>query len=314
MPKEIKILEAASENGAGVRGASLGPKALLLEARQQNSRVFENRIWEEIPNFNHLYTPDFNTPYAKNIENIYDTLKIHTQKIGEVLADGYFPLILSGDHSNALGTISGIVDHFANDKLGVIWIDAHFDLHTPFTTPSGNLHGMVLGAALGEDNFEYQVNNPAKRTEDLWEKLKKLGAKKIEPKLLPRNLVFIGNRDFEKQELAIVDDYNILNFPPDRIEDLGIDLVLEKALEYLSDCENIYISFDVDSQDPSVSRGTGTPVKDGLTVQQSTQVFKKLFNHPKVVAFEITEINPLLDKGNLMSKSVLKMLESVLEP
>ncbi len=312
MPKEIKILEAASENGAGTRGASLGPKALLLEARQQNVRIFENRIWEEVPNFNHLYTPDFNTPYAKNIGNVHQSLKALTNKVGEVLADGYFPLILSGDHSNALGTISGIVDHFAGDKLGVIWIDAHFDLHTPFTTPSGNLHGMVLGAALGEDNFECQKNNPAKLTEDFWNRIKRLGSKQIEPKLLPANIVFIGNRDFEPEELALVEDYNIPNFPPEKLHELGIEEVIRQALDALSDCQYIYVSYDVDSQDPSISRGTGTPSPDGLSFEQATYVFEHLFHHPKVVAFEITEINPLLDKGNSMAQSVLKLLEKVL--
>ncbi|MBL7812527.1 MAG: arginase [Bacteroidetes bacterium] len=313
MAREIKILEAASENGAGKRGASLGPRAVFLQAREDKCDIFKDRIWETIPNLVLNLQPEFNTPYAKNIENLLPALAEVANHVEATLQDDYFPLILSGDHSNAIGSVSGIRNFFHDEKVGVIWIDAHYDLHSPFTTPSGNIHGMALNALLDKDNLENKINQPAQLTEDYWEKLKKLGNRGICPKIMPDDIVFIGVRDFEKQEAALVEKYGIKTFHPQDIRNLGIAQVLADALEHLSACDHLYISFDVDSQDTSVSMGTGTPVPDGLLPPEAEMVFTTLFHHPKVVAFEITEINPLLDTQNRMAKSVVKLLSCVLQ-
>lgn len=312
MGREIKIIEAASENGAGKRGASLGPKAVLLEAREQKINLFDNRIWEEVPNNNHLLTPEYNTPHAKNIENLYLSLEAVANRVEKTLRDDYFPLIISGDHSNAIGSVSGVKNFYTDEKIGVIWVDAHLDLHSPFTTPSGNIHGMALNALLDKDNLEHKRQEPAQLTEDLWEKLKRLGSHQICPKIKADQIVFIGTRDYEHEELSLVETYKMKVFDPDHIAEMGIDKVLEQTLAYLEQCDYIYVSFDVDSQDTTISEGTGTPVDGGLLYPEAEAVFKYLFHHPKVVAFEISEINPLLDCDNKMAKSVVKLLQSVL--
>jgi len=312
MSKEIKIIEAASENGAGKRGASLGPKAVLLEAREQNSSIFNHRLWEEVPNGNQNISPKYNTPHARNIENLVLSLEEVAKKVEITLRDDYFPLVISGDHSNAIGTVSGIKNYFTDEKIGVIWVDAHLDLHSPYTTPSGNMHGMSLNALLDKDNLEFKRNQPAQLTEDLWEKIKRLGSHGICPKLQPDHIVFIGTRDFEKEEIALVEKYSMKVFDPDHVRDMGIELVIEETLKHLEHCDYLYVSFDVDSQDTTISEGTGTPVDGGLLYPEAETVFKTLFHHPKVVCFEISEINPLLDTENRMAKSVLKLLSKVI--
>lgn len=312
LKKEVKIIEAASENGAGKRGASLGPKAVLLEAREQGLNLFQNRIWLEAPNYNHLYSPVYNTPYATNIENISQSMEQLATLVEEALNDDYFPLLISGDHSNAIGTVSGLKNFYNEERIGVIWVDAHFDLHSPYTTPSGNLHGMALNALIDKDNLECKINQPAQLTEDLWEKLKKLGSHQICPKINTADIVFIGVRDFEEPEQELIKRFNIKCFSPEDIKELGIKTVLDQTLAYLEACEVLYVSFDVDSQDTTISTGTGTPVDGGLMFEEADMVFKTLFPHPKVKLFEITEINPLLDKDNAMAKDVVRLLSGVM--
>lgn len=312
MTKEIKIIEATGENGAGTRGASLGPSAVYLEARKQQLSIFSNRLWETVTDYNDEFTPDHTTPYARNIKSVLKSVDEVASKVESTLRDDYFPLILSGDHSNAIGSVSGIKNYFTDEKIGVIWVDAHLDLHSPFTTPSGNIHGMALNALLDKDNLEYKRNQPAQVTEDLWEELKRVGKHRICPKIAADQIVFIGTRDFEEEENALVQKYGIKVFSPDDIAEQGINAVLQQTLEYLSACDYIYVSYDVDSQDTTISTGTGTPVAGGLTLTEAESVFKTLFHHPKVVAWEISEINPLLDDNNKMAQCVVHLLSLVL--
>lgn len=311
MSKEIKIIEAASESGAGKRGASLGPMAVMLEAKEQHLPIFNNRVWETVPGQNQL-TGSNHTPFAKNIEVLVNTLNAVASSVEAAISKGYFPLIFSGDHSNAIGTVSGIKNLFASKRVGVIWVDAHLDMHSPYTTPSGNMHGMALNALLGKDNTEFKKNEPDAHTLDLWEKVKHCGNKAIYPKILPQDVVFIGVRNYENEEDVLVQQNSIKAFSPEDIHSSGMGKILEETLEYLADCDCIYVSFDVDSQDPSISSGTGTPVSNGLMTVESESIFKTLFHHPKVVAFEISEINPLLDTDNRMARSVVGLLKEVM--
>lgn len=310
--REIKIIEAAGENGAGTRGSSLGPSAVYLEARKQNLGIFNDRLWETLPEFNDEFSSDDETPFARNIKSVLKTVTEVSARVDQALSDGCFPLILSGDHSNAIGSVSGIKNHFPDKKIGVIWVDAHLDLHSPFTTPSGNLHGMALNALIDRDNLEHQRNNPTEATLQWWSQLKRIGQHDICPKILPEHIVFIGTRDFEPEENALVHNHHIRVFNPDDIAESGISAVLDQALEYLADCDYLYVSYDVDSQDTTISKGTGTPVDGGLTVSEAETVFRTLFHHPKMVAWEISEINPLLDDRNKMADFVVKLLSKVL--
>ena len=312
MRKNIVIIESASENGAGKRGASLGPSALVLESRAQGLDLFDNIEWTQCSEFNDFYNPNNENQHAKNAGSVYkalDALCTHTEKIVQA---GHFPLVLTGDHSNAIGSFSGLKNAFPDKRIGAIWVDAHYDLHSPYTSPSGNIHGMPLNALIGDDNKEQQCNEVSESDKGYWENIKSLGNKKISPKINPEDIVFIQVRDFEKPEEHMAKKHNIRSFFPSEVNSKGITAVLEETLDYLSSCDMIYVSFDVDCQDTSISVGTGTPVPNGLNSEESQIVFDQLFNHPKVAAFEITEINPLLDTENKMAKAVLKLLTGVL--
>ena len=219
-----------------------------------------------------------------------------------------FPVIISGDHSNAGGTIAGIKMAFPKDTLGVIWIDAHADLHSPYTTPSGNLHGMPLATATALDNKVCQINQPEKKTIEAWEKLKKLGG--ISPKITFKDLIYIATRDMEKAERFILKKNNVRIYSVQKMRETGIQYVIDDAMKRLAHCDRIYVSFDVDSMDANVSRGTGTPVKSGLYESEAFQLVSCLAKQEKVCCMEITEINPTLDnKKNIMAEIALEILE-----
>ena len=312
MRQKVVIIESASENGAGKRGASLGPSALLLEAREQGITIFDNLEWIESTNFNDFYNPDNENQHAKNAKSVYKALNALAKNTEKVISEGNFPLILTGDHSNAIGSISGLKNAYPNKRIGVMWIDAHYDLHSPYTSPSGNIHGMSLNALIADDNKEEQVNDVSAADADYWEKMKYLGSNKICPKIDPNDLVFIQVRDYEKPEEHLINKYGITTYSPEEVDEKGVDIVIDEALNKLANCDLIYVSFDVDYQDTSISVGTGTPVPNGLDEADATIIFKRLFAHPKVAAFEITEINPILDTNNKMAKAVLKLLNEVL--
>lgn len=312
MREKIRIIEACSENGAGLRGASLGPKAVMLEALQQNINLFKKYDWIELDTCNSQFSNSDKNPYAKNIVNIKQSLGIVCNEVENTLASNLFPLILSGDHSNAIGSISGVKNHFHDKEVGVIWVDAHLDLHSPFTTPSGNMHGMALNALINDDNTECKIHDPSQEILQDWKHIKELGSKRISPKINAANLVFIGTRDFEEEEQHLVEKYSMKVFDPDEIREYGIIQVIEQSLKLLDHCDVIYVSFDVDSQDTTISTGTGTPVEGGLFMPEAEEVFNRLFHHPKVVAFEISEINPMLDRDNSMAKAVVHLLSGVI--
>jgi arginase len=250
--------------------------------------------------------------YAKHITTIVRIYENVAATIEQTLKEGHYPFILSGDHSSAGGTIAGIRNMWPDKKIGVIWIDAHADLHTPFTTPSGNLHGMPLAASLGVDNQDDQINNPTQFELDEWEKLKHAGSLKICPKIAPRDLLYIDIRDMEQQEWDIIHRMGIKYFSPPKRKELGIANIVEETIRYFQDYDYVYVSFDVDSLDVNVSQGTGTPVPGGLSVDDAMYLWKNFFNWKKTIAFEVTEINPLLDNENLMAESVLEIIRQAL--
>jgi arginase len=181
------------------------------------------------------------------------------------------------------------------------------------TRPSGNVHGMPLAASLGFDNFENQRNTPTEETVDFWERMKFMGGSS--PKILPQDLVFVGVRDTEKEEIYLIENNNITNYEVAEVDDMGMTNIGNEILEDLKECDILYVSFDVDSMDPDeVSYGTGTPVQDGITPDQVNKLLSILLADPRVVCFEMVEINPLLDKkGNKMAVTALGILEKAVE-
>jgi arginase len=198
---------------------------------------------------------------------------------------------------------------YPNARIGVIWIDAHADLHSPYTTPSGNMHGMPLAATLAEDNEILKLNNVDETTRDYWEKLKNIGG--ISPKLNYNNLVYVALRDYEREEDYLIRQNKVRVFTTDEINTYGTDKVGREILAAVEPCDYIYISFDVDSMDSSISKGTGTPVPNGITEKQAAALILRLLLNEKVVCFEITEINPTLDKENLMAENAFEILQRV---
>ena len=286
---------------------SLGVEAIKVAALDFMSNFFIHFPSEKVPTENHLLYEPIESPYAKRIKGLLTMYERVGKAVSETIKNNFFPVILSGDHSIAGATISGIKMAKPKSKLGVIWIDAHADLHTPYTTPSGNLHGMPMAIALGQDNPDCAIHEPDQRTIDYWNKLKNFG--KICPKIQPENVVFISLRDFEKEEKYLLDQLDIKKITTKEIRSKGAENIVRSVLRYLSDCTDIYLSFDVDSLDSSISKGTGTPVGNGLREREAEDLVSKFMQNRKICCFEITEVNPTLDKENLMAEIAFNILQ-----
>ena len=305
--KNIKLIEVPSEIGAGTRGASLGIEAIKIAALDFMSNFFIHFPSEKIPHENKLLYEPIESPYAKRIKGIISMYEKVSKAVCDTIKNNFFPVVLSGDHSISGGSIAGIKMARPSSKLGVIWIDAHADLHTPYTTPSGNLHGMSLAASLGEDNIESAAHEPDRETVSQWNRLKKTG--NISPKVLPEDVVIISLRDYEKEEKNLIEKYGIKVISTKELRSKGVEQIIRQVTRYLSDCTDIYISFDVDSLDSAISKGTGTPVSNGLREREAEDLISKLMQNRKVCCFEITEVNPTLDKENLMAEIAFNILQ-----
>jgi len=303
----IKLIEVPSEIGAGTRGASLGIDAIKIAGLDFMSNFFVHFPSERIESENNLLFEPIQSPYAKRIHGVLNMYERISKSVSDCMKNNFFPVVLSGDHSNAGGTIAGIKMAKPKSKLGVIWIDEHADLHTPYTTPSGNMHGMPIATAIAEDNMECKVHEVDEKTVKIWNQLKTIG--KINQKVLPEDVVFISLRDFEKEEKSIIEKYGIKVIPTSEVRRNGAENVSRKVLRYLSDCTDIYVSFDVDSLDSSISKGTGTPVGNGLREREAEDLISKFMQNRKVCCFEITEVNPTLDKENLMAEIAFNILQ-----
>lgn len=305
--KNIKLIEVPSEIGAGTRGASLGIDAIRIAALDFMSNFFVHFPSEKIETENRLLFEPIASPYAKRINGVLTMYERVSKSVADTINNNFFPVVISGDHSTAGGVIAGIKMAKPKSKLGVIWLDAHADLHTPYTTPSGNLHGMPLSASIGEDNTDSKVHEPDDKTKKQWEQLKQFG--KICPKVLPEDVVFISLRDYEKEERFLIEKYDMKIVTTGEVRRKGPENVVRSVLRYLSDCTDIYISFDVDCLDASISRGTGTPVSNGLREREAEDLVSKFMQNRKVCCFEITEVNPTLDKENLMAEIAFNILQ-----
>lgn len=305
--KNIKLIEVPSEIGAGTRGASLGVDAIRIAALDFMSNFFIHFPSEKITTENKLLYEPIESPYAKRIKGIAALYDRVAKSVSDSLKNNFFPVILSGDHSTAGATIAGIKMAKPKSKLGVIWIDAHADLHTPYTTPSGNVHGMPMAVSINKNNEECAVHDIDDETVKYWNYLKNIG--KIAPKVLPEDVVFISLRDYEKEERYLIEKYDMKVVTTKEVRNKGAENVVRAVLRYLADCTDIYISFDVDSLDSSISKGTGTPVGNGLREREAEDLISKFMQNRKICCFEITEVNPTLDKENLMAEIAFNILQ-----
>ncbi len=306
--RKIRLVEVRSELAAGTRGASMGIDALKIASIKRHSNFFMRFEPMSVKDENQLLFGDPQFPFAKYGEGVYTMLTRVCDTISDLRKEGLFPIVLAGDHSTAAGTISGIKQADPDKRLGVIWIDAHGDFHSPYTTPSGNMHGMPLAIVSALDNMECEANDIEEETEALWERIKRIGGRG--PKISPSDVVFIGVRDTEAPEDYIIDKYGIKNFKTKEVNEKGVQQVAQEALDILKDCDQVYISFDVDSLDTSVSVGTGTPVPNGLSKDQAFDLNKELIKDKRVCCWEIVEVNPTLDTENRMAESAFDILEA----
>ncbi len=288
--KKISILRVPFDLGAGTKGVDLGPYAILHAGLTRRiSQLGMDSILEEelIP----PQTTQSSTLYhAKNLEAVIHVNNKLANKVSTIVENGHFPLILGGDHSIAIGTLAGLTQHFSN--LGVIWFDAHSDLNTEGTSPSGNIHGMSLAVALGRGHSDLvQIQ----------------GTGRINPK----NVVIIGARQIDHGEKEFIRALGINCFTMQDIDRLGMGNVMEKALILLRDTDGVHLSFDVDSLDPIEAPGTGTPVKGGVSYREAHFALELLHDSGLVTSAEFVEVNPSLDSDNKTAQLVVDFIATL---
>lgn len=306
--KHIKLVEVYADIAGHKKGAALGLKALRKSSREVNPEYYEKFEVEEIEQDNNI---DENEKFtnAKYIDKVYPVISQLADKVKKMREDKLFPIILAGDHSSCAGTMHGLKMAHPDEEIGVVYIDAHADIHTPYTSPSGNMHGMPLAIACDIDNTECKRNEVSEKEKEFWDKLKKLSGD--EAAIKPENIVFCALRDYEPEEDALIKKYKIPVYSVEEITYKGIQKVVEEIFKKLSYCKHIYISFDVDSIDPLYVPGTGTPVSNGLSYEQAMQLNLELIKNEKVCCWEMAEINPIYNNSDEDSKRVFKILKKV---
>ncbi|MCX6147851.1 MAG: arginase family protein [Candidatus Kapabacteria bacterium] len=307
--RDFTLITNNSELGSGKNGASLGVLSLVTEinktkiVRLLNSKIIEFDF--AISN----KTKNNDNPIAKNINEITKNYSIIKEKLQNELLIDNFNLFISGDHSTTASYLSSIKKLHKNKSIGLIWVDAHADLHSPYTTPSGNMHGMTIAISTKFDNLDFKINSTDEETLELWNKLKT-----EEQSVNFSDIVYIGLRDIEKEEIATLNSQNIKEFKTEEVNNNPEDVAL-KTLNYLKNVDLIFISFDVDCLDPNaISWGTGTPVKNGILLEPAKLLLSSLVKDKRLIGFEIVEINPLLEReGQSMTNAALQLIKVVSE-
>ena len=233
----------------------------------------------------------------KYLNEIIRTSKTLAGKVEKVLEKGQFPLCIGGDHSMAVGSITGISSYCKKNglKFGVIWIDAHADMNTDSTSPSGNIHGMPLAASLGLGS----------------EKLVNLNG--FFPKVLPENCALIGIRSIDELERKNIKQVNPTVYTMADIDKLGIHRVISRVLKQFKEkVDHIHVSFDLDSVDPSVAPGVGTPIPGGLSYRETHLLMESIADCGCISSLEVTEVNPILDNQNKSAVFATDVIASIM--
>ena len=303
----VGLVEVDCDLGAGTAGAGAGIELLKgAVQRQQDLRRLAARATARASEAGSA------TPHARHIEAITRVMGDAADLVAAALTQGLFPIVLAGDHSTAAATIAGIRRAHPSERLGVIWIDAHADIHSPFTTPSGNMHGMPLAIATAHDNLQETINDPDDVTRQLWRQLQELGGSQG-PALDLGDLIYIAVRDTEPAEDVTLVSKSIPVIRTEQVRREGPDAAARRCLEYLADVDRIYVSFDVDALDSTICKGTGTPVPGGLWPDEAEAILRRLLADPRVCCWEICEINPHLDTLNTLAEVSLGIFNGGLE-
>lgn len=288
MKDKISILGIPLDMGASTVGTRLGPDSIRLTNLLEDLEDLGLNI-SDLGNVN-IENSNKKIKFPSNMTNedrLIPALCQINEKIEEIYKDGKFPLILGGDHSLVLPSFKAFSKYHENP--GLIYIDAHADINTEKTSPTGNVHGMPVAALMG-------------LCED---RLNKIGG---DFRLNPKNLVYIAIRDIDKGEEAIIKEKNIKYFSMADIDKYGIEKIVEMALAYLKDISSTYLSFDIDSMDCDIAPGTGVPVRGGLSYNQARLILSLLGKSHKIKGFELVEVAPTLDDKNKTSEIAKELI------
>ncbi len=295
---EIAILGAPLDLGAGRRGVDMGPSALRLASLNAKLEALGYRV-EDLGNI--AVAQQESTPTgpenAKYLSQIAKSCLALAQAVQKIATAGRFPLILGGDHSVATGTMAGVSQAFRDrgETVGMIWIDAHSDMNTPETSPSGNIHGMPLACCLG--------HGPRELTDIFG----------YSPKVDARNVVLIGLRDVDVSERSTVRDSGITAFTMRDIDERGLRHVMEEALEIATrGTAGFHLSFDMDVLDPDEAPGVGTPVRGGITYREAHLAMETICDCQRMVSMEVVEVNPVLDVANRTAMLAVELITSAM--
>lgn len=293
--KTISVIGMPMDLGQLRRGVDMGPSAIRYAGLIEKISSLQYNIIDlgdiVIPRPPESIAVESGT--LRNLNEVVEANERLAQLVNEEKKKGHFPLVLGGDHSIAMGTVAGLSPHFEN--LGVIWYDAHGDMNTEETSPSGNIHGMPLAASLGLGH----------------EKLTSIFQR--QPKVKPDNIVLIGIRSLDEGEKQLIRDLNIKIYTMHEIDRLGMPQVMKETITYLQNrTDGVHLSFDLDGIDPSEAPGVGTPVNGGATYRESHLAMEMLAESQMITSAEFVEVNPMLDDKSKTAQLTVALIGSLL--
>jgi arginase len=289
----VAVIGAALDLGAGRRGVDMGPSAIRyagLDARlAELGYEYVDRGNVETPVAEAIPVED---DRARFLPQIKATTRRIAQLVGDDTREGYVPVVLGGDHSVALGTLAGLRE--AHGPGGVLWIDAHGDLNSPETSPSGNVHGMVLAAALGLAGERFE--------EDGW------GL----PALARDRVALVGVRALDEGERELLRGLDARVFTMSDVDRLGVERAIREALTHIAGPGFVHVSLDMDAVDPDVAPGIGTPVRGGLSYREAHLAMELVAESGLASSLDVVEVNPILDRENETGKLAVELVASAL--
>ncbi|MGG3282601.1 arginase [Paenibacillus solani] len=293
LPSTVSIIPVPFDRGATRRGAGQGPDAIFGAGLKRKLNALG--VTYQVDDFAALpeRKDEAHHPRLKHLTEVVTMNEQLAARVSALAKAGTFPLVLGGDHSIAIGTLAGLTRHYRN--LGVIWIDAHSDLNTPDTTPTGNIHGMSLAVSLGKGD----------------RRLTSIGG--VKSTIKPEHVVLIGARSLDQGERDFIRWEGIACFTMQDIDRMGMFRVMEEAIRISSTgTDGVHLSFDIDSVDPKIAPGTGTPVQGGLSYREAHLAMEMLSESGILTSAEFVENNPLLDRGQKTSRLLVGLIASML--
>jgi arginase len=292
----ISIIGAPLDLGQDRRGVDMGPSAVRVANLNERIRSLGWEV-EDLGNIavEQAEAWPAGDPHAKYLTQIAAACGALAGMVGHVLASGRMPLVLGGDHSVAIGTVAGAADHFRRQgrNIGVIWLDAHADMNTPETSPSGNIHGMPLACIAGM--------GPAGLADLLG----------FRPKAPPRNTIIVGLRDVDQLEKPHVRDSGVRAFTMRDIDERGLRAVMDEAIHLACDgTAGFHLSLDMDFVDPREAPGVGTPVRGGVTYREAHLAMEMICDSGKMLSLEAVEVNPVIDEFNRTADLAVELVMS----